>query len=249
MKNVKKLILAGVVGMLVLGVLATAGLVAGVASAQTPTPPTTQSGTDLNQYFWQSLADRLGTTVDKLTQAFKDAAKDTVAKGLSEGQMTQSQADEANGRIDTWQPGQGGPWGMPFGGHDRGWGGMGHHGFGFEGQAILDAAAKTLGMTTADLTTELQSGKTLADIAAEKKVDVAALKQAMIDAAKAQVDQAVTDGKLTQAQADQLKTKIDTLAQNLDLSQPFMFGHHGFFGGPCPNMPGTTPTTPSGPGA
>ena len=44
-----------------------------------------------------------------------------------------------------------------------------------------EAVAKVLGMTADELRTELQSGKTLAEIAKTKGVDIAKVKQAIID--------------------------------------------------------------------
>lgn len=104
--------------------------------------------------------------------------------------------------------------------------------------AMLDAAAKALSLSTADLMTALRSGKTLAGVAKEKNIDVNAVKQAMVDGAKAQVDQMVQSGKLTQDQATQMKQSIDQSAAKLDLSQPFgkgmPFGHEQFRGGKAP---------------
>jgi hypothetical protein len=76
------------------------------------------------------------------------------------------------------------------------------------GQAGLDAAAKALKLTTTDLTAQLWGGQTLsglADKAGVKIADVqsavqAACQQAQIDA----INQAVKDGKITQANADWL---------------------------------------------
>ena len=52
------------------------------------------------------------------------------------------------------------------------------HGFGL-GQAELEAAAKALGMTTDELSTALQSGKTLEQLATEKGVDIQKVKDAI----------------------------------------------------------------------
>jgi hypothetical protein len=244
-----------VLSALLLAMVALAsGAAVGVTSAQSPTPTPAPQGANLDQMFWESLASRLGTTLDQLQQVVKDAAKDTVSRALGENQITQDQADRLNERIDQWQPGQGCPLGMPFG---RGFGGPGHEFGPFGGPAVLDAAAQALGMTTADLMNELRSGKSLADVAQEKNVDVNAVKQAMIDAAKAQVDQAQQAGRLTQDQATQLKQRIDEAAASLDLSQPFP-GPGGFFGrgggrgwgtpffGPGQPPASPTPATPSG---
>jgi hypothetical protein len=176
--------------------------------------------------------------VDALTQAFKDAARDTVTQGVSDGQMTQDQADRYNEHIEGWQPDQGGPWGMPFGGqgHGRNWGDMGHHGFGiFDGPAMLDAAAKTFGMTADELKTELQSGKTLADIAAEKKVDEAA--QAALVTRQGPSRRAVASRRAHPARADELRPK-STAWRKTDLSRRSSSARTACLGG-LPEQPDT----------
>ncbi len=190
--------------------------VSAVAFAQTPTPPTSPTPQSplsaYNQTFWQTLANQLGTTVDKVQQAVRDALKAVVAQALKNGQLTQSQADSANSRIDQQQFNK-----PPFGPYpgQRGFG-MGHGGF--AGGTELNAAAAKLGMTVQDLVTELRSGKTLADVAKEKNVNADDLKSAIISAISAQIDQAVKNGKLTQAQADQLKSNLNS---QIDLTQPW----------------------------
>ncbi len=251
--------IASAAALLLLAALPAAAFLVNVASAQGGTPtPGTGTVTDYAQAFWQALANRLGISTDTLQQAFKNAGKDTVAQELQAGKITQDQANQLNQRIDGWQPGQG-DFDFPFG---KGMGlgrGMGRDGF-FGGQVMLDAAAKALNMTSADLTTELQSGKSLADVAKEKNVDVNSVKQAMIDAAKAQVDAEVTAGKITADQATQIKSMIDQKAANWDLTQPFFFrgsfgghgrGHGGWGGAPgqAPSTPAQPSATPSGPSA
>ncbi|HSD85289.1 MAG TPA: hypothetical protein VLG46_15610 [Anaerolineae bacterium] len=86
-------------------------------------------------------------------------------------------------------------------------GGFGGRG-GLHSQAALEAAAKALGMTTDELSAQLWGGKTLADIAEEKGVDIADVKAAVeavqIAETKTAIAQAVTDGTITQAKADWL---------------------------------------------
>ena len=89
-------------------------------------------------------------------------------------------------------------------------------GFGLRGlhsQAALDAAAKALGMTADKLSAQLWGGKTLSDLATAKGVDIATVKVA-VDAAqvtetKTAIQQAVTDGTMTQAKADWLTQGLD----------------------------------------
>ena len=66
----------------------------------------------------------------------------------------------------------------------------------------LSTIATALGMTEADLRTELQAGKSIADVASAKSVSLDTIVNAVVTAEQARLQQAVTDGKLTQAQAD-----------------------------------------------
>lgn len=81
------------------------------------------------------------------------------------------------------------------------------------GQAGLEAAAEALDMTTEELTTALQSGKTLEQIAEDAGVDFEDV-QAAIQAAHAtqmreRIQQAVEDGTITQENADWLLEGLD----------------------------------------
>ena len=74
--------------------------------------------------------------------------------------------------------------------------------------AHLEAAATALGMTSDELKTALADGSSLADVAASKNVAVQKVIDAIVADEKAEIAQAVTDGKLTQAQADALQAKV-----------------------------------------
>jgi len=110
--------------------------------------------------------------------------------------------------------------------HGRGPGGPGD-GRGL-GQAELEAAAKVLGMTTDELSSALQSGKTLQDIATEKGVDIekvhAAIQAVHATEMRDRIAQAVEDGTITQANADWLLEGLDKGYMGV----PGAFG----FGGP-----------------
>jgi uncharacterized protein YidB (DUF937 family) len=188
-----------------------------VAFAQTPTPPTSPASPTTGQTFWQTLADKLGVTVDKLEAAVRDTLKTMVDKALAGGTLTQSQADKAKANIDKMPFDR-----SPFG---RFWGPRRGAGFAIGAEA-LDAAAQKLGMTTQELMTELRSGKTLSDVATEKKVSADDLKAAIVAAIDAKIDQAVKDGNLTQAQADQIKAQVDKMT----LDNAFGMGMHKGWG-------------------
>ena len=84
-------------------------------------------------------------------------------------------------------------------------GGPGHEGRGFRGGPHLDAAATALGITADELRTELQSGKTIAQVASDKGVDVQTVIDAVTADEIAEIDQRLADGRITQAQADEMK--------------------------------------------
>lgn len=101
-------------------------------------------------------------------------------------------------------------------------------GMGLGSWESFDAVAQALGMTPVQLFTELHAGKTLSEIATEKGVDLQkvqdAAKAAQQQAYKAQIEQAVTDGKLTREQAD-------WLLKGLELGyMPMGRGHGRWFG-------------------
>ena len=117
-------------------------------------------------------------------------------------------------------------------------------------EAGLDTVASALGMTEADLRTALQSGKTIADIAKDKGVAVDTLVTKLVDAAGKKIDQAVTDGKLTQDQATKLKSALkERITALVNGSRPAGGGRHGFgrggMGGP-PQAEGSSSTSGSG---
>jgi predicted XRE-type DNA-binding protein len=157
----------------------------------------------------QSLADVAKAQkkdVTGLQDAIVAAEKADLDKAVADKQLTQSQADDAlsqlKARIGDLVNGQ-----LRFG--DRHGGYPGRPGFGIG----LDAAAKYLGLTQAQLRQKLTSGQSLADVAKAQKKDVAGLQAAITADAKSRLDKAVADKKLTQAQADKLlsalKSRID----------------------------------------
>jgi hypothetical protein len=116
-------------------------------------------------------------------------------------------------------------------------GGPGHgHGDG------LAAAATYLGISQSALIAQLQSGKTLGEIAdATTGKSKAGLVDALVAAEKTELAQAVKDGRLTQAQADQIASGLT--ARVTDMVNGVRPAHgpgdhdgHGF-GGPPPPAP------------
>jgi len=118
------------------------------------------------------------------------------------------------------------------------------------GQPELEAAAKVLGMTTDEVSTALQSGKTLQDLADEAGVKIEDV-QAAIQAAHAtelrdRIAQAVANGTITQENADWLLEGLDK--GFIGVPGAFGFGGpHGPWDGPRPDQtPPAQPTQSSG---
>ena len=98
----------------------------------------------------------------------------------------------------------------------------------------LAAAAKYLGLSESDLRSKLSNGQSLADVAKAQNKDVNGLQDAIVAAEKADLDKAVANKQLTQAQADKalaaLKAHVADLV-NGKLSLRFRgprSGHKGF---------------------
>ena len=119
--------------------------------------------------------------------------------------------------------------------NDNGWEGMnsmhqwmttsgGMHTF------VWDALAAKLGLTSDELYVEVNSGKTIAQIAEEKGVSRADLVAALETAHQNSLAQAVTDGALTQEQADsilvQMAGRYEWMLDNMG-SGGMMGGYYG----------------------
>lgn len=203
-------------------------------------------GSNDRQAVLNDAAQRLNVKPAELQSALKQAILDRIDAALKAGRITQQEATELKARVNA---GDGlGPLFGPRGGPGHGFGF--HHG----GPALagLDAAATYLGLTPAQLRTQLRSGKTLAQIAKAQGKSTDGLKQTLLGDAKKHLDAAVKAGKLTQSQADQilngLTGRLDDLIQNgfhfraHDGDHP---GGRGFFGRPSGGFAGPPPTAPA----
>jgi uncharacterized coiled-coil protein SlyX len=199
---------------------------------------------------WQVIADALGEEVATLQsdlqsgKSIADIAKEknvelstivdavvaqrqtALSTAVTDGRLTQAQADaqiallKANLNVMFTQT-------FTQGAGDR-------PGFGQRGGGMVDILAKALGVDAATLQTELQSGKTIADIATEKNVDISTVVDAVIAERVAALNAAVTSGRLTQEQVDAqialLKADL-TAAFSQKMGRGFgMMGMGGFDG-------------------
>jgi hypothetical protein len=207
--------------------LAAGGGAAAVAASQGSSP------SDESKAIINDAAGQLGISPESLTNALKKALMDRVDAAVAAGRITKAEGDALKARIEAND--------FPvIGGLHRGFGHFGNFG-------ALDAAASYLGLTEDQLQNELQSGKTLAQIAKDRGKSVDGLIDALVSSAKQKLDRAVAAGRLTKAQETEmlngLKNRITNLVNSGGLGEPhfrgpgfgdgFGFKHFGFrrFGG------------------
>jgi hypothetical protein len=156
-------------------------------------------------------AQRLNVTPGELRSALEGAFGDQLDQAVTDGKLTQQQADQIKQRIARYGVPLGGPGGPGpghgFGGPD----GPGHGPFG----AGLDAAASYLGLTRAQLGRQLRDGRTLAEVARAQGKTVDGLKQALIDAAKSGLDRAVADRRLSSDERDRILRDVEEHVDDL----------------------------------
>lgn len=84
------------------------------------------------------------------------------------------------------------------------------------GGSMLQTWADALGMKVEDVTAAVRAGKTIADLAKEKGVALESLVAKALEARKTVVQQAVEDGRLTQAQANAMLEQMqERMTENL----------------------------------
>ncbi len=197
-------------------VLAAAGGGAAIAASQTG------SSSEESNAIIDDAAKQLGISPSKLSDALKTALSDRVDAAVAAGRLTKAEGDAIKERIQSDD--------FPvFGGLHRGFGHFAH----------LDAAADYLGLTEAQLRSELEGGKSLAQVARDHGKSVDGLVDALVASAKEHLDDAVAAGRITKAQEDEqlagLKERITSFVNATGL-EGLHFGHpsHGFrhFSGP-----------------
>jgi polyhydroxyalkanoate synthesis regulator phasin len=197
-----------VVGATGLAVLAGGGGAYAAGQTSTPAAPKTTDRAAEQNAFLDDVAKRLNVTRDQLDAAVKGAAEARIDAAVAAGKLTKEQGEAAKQRLANGVPLLGGP--GPLGGRPGGGPGGPRMGFGGFG---LDGAATYLGLTEDALRTQLESGKSLADVAKAQNKDVAGLKAAMKTALTKHLDQAVKDGDLTADQRTKILAEAD---QHLD---------------------------------
>jgi len=213
----------------------------------TPTTPSTVQADRLAAQgdYITALAGNLNISEQTLRDAMKKTNLSFLDKAVTDGKITAEMAAKIRADIESGQFGF-----FAAGGFHGGKGGdMG--GRGGPGGHFLGADFATfLGITDAQLRSELTGGKTIAQVAEAHGKSRAQVTTWLIAQRKLELDKSVADGKRTQAQADaELKTFTDNLATMLDgAMKPGMGGPggpgrgRGPHGQPGQNAPSTSGT-------
>ncbi|MBI4672156.1 MAG: DUF2680 domain-containing protein [Chloroflexi bacterium] len=227
-------------------------------TAPTKAPSTAPQPQTIGDSFWAALAAKLGVSADDLKKQAVETRKEMIDQAVKDGRITQEQANAIKDRINSNniiapiplpRVAQGNPPGRGFGPFgNRNPGRAPNFGNGFPGMIFargmfggglqeIEALAKVLKLDAKALITQMAQGKTLAEISKAQGVDEAAVKQALIDVRKAQIDQLLAYGLISQVQADQLKAQLTP--DKIDLTRPFWFQFHK-----VPTAPGSSQLVP-----
>jgi polyhydroxyalkanoate synthesis regulator phasin len=179
-----------VVGLL-LAALLLIGAVAGTAYATVANLPDATKAV-IFQDFIAKLAANLGIEEDKLTAAIDTTRQQLLDEAVAQGKLTREQADRIAAKKD---------------GNFCGFLGLGPArmvpGEKMGGRS-LEGMASILGITPEELQAELESGKSMADIAGKHGLTLEQFQQKQQELRRAEIMQQLKEGKITQEQADKM---------------------------------------------
>ncbi|HEX9635406.1 MAG TPA: hypothetical protein VGB34_08000 [Candidatus Limnocylindria bacterium] len=223
MKTMKTL---GLAGGLVTAALVGGTLISAVAAAPASPSGTTTTGdaqeVDAAAYCqtWKdAFAAELGVSADDLVPAAKAATIAAIDAAVANGDLPEDIAARMKEQVENAD------------GDGCRLLGAGFHAWGRHAARAdfrldwVTAASEALGMEPAELTGALRDGDSLRQIAQDQGVDYEVVSQAILDAAKADLDALVEAGKITQERADE---RLANLEQALQSNQfPPLGGRHG----------------------
>jgi hypothetical protein len=183
----------------------------------------TQSGGNSRQAFLNDVAKRLNVPPSELRSAVRGALLDRLNAAVKAGELTQAQADRIKKRIEQGGGFPLGPIRGPFGFRHFGPGGPDRHfgpDRGLMRHSLLSSAASYLGVDTAQLFSDLQAGKSLAEVAQARHKSVPGLEQALVAAAKARLGKLVASGFLTEAQEQRVLNRLNARIDRLVNAHP-----------------------------
>ena len=176
-------------------------------SAPQPAPASSLTAVDASSSsaqcsaFMKHFAVEIGKTQAQINSAFQKAIADTLADEVKAGQITQTQADAIKAKLANQTPCTLPAVRTPGGDKTA---------IGAYMQQYLAAAATALGITQTQLTTDLKSGQSLAQVAAAQHVSEADFRTKLIAGLKPALDQAVSQKKITSAQETLILQRLQT---------------------------------------
>jgi hypothetical protein len=193
--------------------LAAAG--AGAAVAGTQSSPAEESAAIV-----EDAAKQLGVAPERLGDALRQAFENRIDEAVEDGSVTEAQAEAMkrrleNGDVPLFAPPVLGPHrdrvGPMLGFHD------------------LEAAAAYLGVGESELRAALRDGKTLADVADDEGKPVAGLVDAIVKATSDRLDEAVEEGRLTEARRDRIVATLEERTRAfVERARPLRPGEYEF---------------------
>lgn len=164
-----------------------------------------------------------GATVDAVKTAAKTAITTRINEAVKSGRLAQKQADEMLANLDTALDTAINT-GLPEGLRQRGEGRQNRAErliAAREVGILVKETADQTGVTQRDILQQLRDGKTLAEIAKAKNIEVQTIVTAAATTITEQINQQVKNGRLTQAQADEvLKDLTQSLTDVMNKQNP-----------------------------
>lgn len=187
--NKKTKVLLGSFGAVTLGMIAAGGALAA-----------TQTNAN-GETFIDKVAQVAGIDPQKLKDSIKEVSKSNVEEKLKSGEITQEQANRMNEEIEN-----------------------GNYGFGFGGprgekmmfiKGNIEGLAGFLGLTKDDLMQKQQDEMSLLDIAKVQGKTEEELKSFLKQEMTDHLNQALTDGKITQEKVDEMLSNQDEMINEM----------------------------------
>jgi ribosomal protein S20 len=205
--------IVGLAGALVISALVGGTLISAVAASTVPATPApvlaaapsgpATAGAGAGEYcqdYRAAFAANLGVSEAEMTAAARKAAVTTIDKAVADGDMTKAAGDRLKARIDA-APADGCAVLAGLRAKVAKTVGVVRDGLG--------AAADAMKLTPAELRADLRGGQSLKDVAAAQNVPYATVSDAIMAAAKADLDAAVKAGTIKQVRADRILERLE----------------------------------------
>ncbi|OPY58361.1 MAG: hypothetical protein A4E55_00945 [Pelotomaculum sp. PtaU1.Bin035] len=191
------------IGAILLALVILTGAIAGASFASSD-QQNNNTLSDMYQSFVSKLAANLGIEQSVVTAALDTTKKQMLDEAVQQGKITQEYADRISSNSD---------WGFCGGigflnGKFKGQGKFKGEGFAGKGPN-LNGIASILGITADELKAEMESGKNVEQIATEHGMTMDQIHEKMLELKKTEISQAVTDGKISQEQADKMLQRLE----------------------------------------